>query len=486
MSCSRAHAAAHAATHPDHSLAVVIDFDAVFCFACARFVYDNAIDAALAAGTLAARARIRSWAVPAAHLRVHSAEWLVSAEDMAAASQRVGVKRALGEPSSAEASEVDDVGMRIKKRRRGLRGLNNFGNSCFMSCVLQTLLHNPLLRAYFLSHLHDPTKCTVAKKRCLGCNMVSLFTQTLSGSSLPMNPSEFLHSIWVHSKYLAGYEQQDAHEFLISVLDGIHTHSRNQVPLPVASVPLPARPAPRCSCVVHSVFSGILSSKLVCLSCGASSPSYDPFVDVSLQISSEVKALEQCLLNFTSSERLSVELPCRACAPEGKRPFTKRLQFQELPLTLAIHLKRFESHGGTATGSSVKLSDFVSFPLVLDMAPYVARESQSAFAVVVHIGSIDAGHYIAYVRVPAPTVGAAAVPASQLWFRCDDAVVTLATVKEVLASEAYLLFYVKREIDYHDLGKTEIISASSSTPRAARSSVLSPTASSPRTFPPQA
>ena len=67
MSCSRAHAAAHAATHPDHSLAVVIDFDAVFCFACARFVYDNAIDAALAAGTLAARARIRSWAVPAAH-----------------------------------------------------------------------------------------------------------------------------------------------------------------------------------------------------------------------------------------------------------------------------------------------------------------------------------------------------------------------------------------------------------------------------------
>merc|ERR1711997_567469 len=36
----------------------------------------------------------------------------------------------------------------------GLRGLINLGNTCFMSCIVQTLVHTPLLRDYFLSDRH--------------------------------------------------------------------------------------------------------------------------------------------------------------------------------------------------------------------------------------------------------------------------------------------------------------------------------------------
>ena len=36
----------------------------------------------------------------------------------------------------------------------GLRGLINLGNTCFMSCIVQTLIHTPLLRDYFLSDRH--------------------------------------------------------------------------------------------------------------------------------------------------------------------------------------------------------------------------------------------------------------------------------------------------------------------------------------------
>jgi ubiquitin carboxyl-terminal hydrolase 22/27/51 len=31
----------------------------------------------------------------------------------------------------------------------------NLGNTCFMSCIVQTLIHTPLLRDYFLSDRHD-------------------------------------------------------------------------------------------------------------------------------------------------------------------------------------------------------------------------------------------------------------------------------------------------------------------------------------------
>ena len=42
---------------------------------------------------------------------------------------------------------------------RGVRGLINLGNTCFMSAVVQTLIHNPLLARYFLSDSHNRHVC---------------------------------------------------------------------------------------------------------------------------------------------------------------------------------------------------------------------------------------------------------------------------------------------------------------------------------------
>jgi ubiquitin C-terminal hydrolase len=32
--------------------------------------------------------------------------------------------------------------------------------------------------------------------------------------------------VWTHARHLAGYEQQDAHEFLIAALDVLHQHCK--------------------------------------------------------------------------------------------------------------------------------------------------------------------------------------------------------------------------------------------------------------------
>ena len=48
----------------------------------------------------------------------------------------------------------------------------------------------------------------------------------------------------------------------------------------------------------------------------------------------------------------------------------------------------------------------------------------SLFAVVNHVGSLDAGHYTAFVRQH-----------RDQWYKCDDHLITRATIKDVLNSE---------------------------------------------------
>lgn len=53
----------------------------------------------------------------------------------------------------------------------------------------------------------------------------------------------------------------------------------------------------------------------------------------------------------------------------------------------------------------------------------------SLFALVEHTGSLNFGHYVAYVKV------------LNEWYKADDSIVTKVDKREVLNREAYLLFY---------------------------------------------
>lgn len=52
------------------------------------------------------------------------------------------------------------------------------------------------------------------------------FLKFYSGHRSPHIPFRLLHLVWTHARHLAGYEQQDAHEFLIAALDVLHRHCK--------------------------------------------------------------------------------------------------------------------------------------------------------------------------------------------------------------------------------------------------------------------
>ena len=76
------------------------------------------------------------------------------------------------------------------------------------------------------------------------------------------------------------------------------------------------------------------------------------------------------------------------------------------------------------------MSTPVSFETVF---PLDAETSYELCSVVVHHGDVGVGHYTAYVRA-----------ADLRWYHCnDDARPRPCSIREVLAAQAYMLFYQK-------------------------------------------
>ncbi|KII91330.1 hypothetical protein PLICRDRAFT_89654 [Plicaturopsis crispa FD-325 SS-3] len=163
------------------------------------------------------------------------------------------------------------------------------------------------------------------------------------------------------------------------------------------------------------------------------------------------------------------------------RPAYKRYLIATPPPVLVIHLKRFQQTGKASMISFAppsgfkKLDDYISFPEDLDLAPFLApkkedfglrkkrkgEESKRAdercmyrlYAVIVHIGNMLGGHYIAYAALPTPPASPATpeqspkpddtVPstATRQWAYISDTVVRLATLDEVLKAKAYICMY---------------------------------------------
>ncbi|OXB67535.1 hypothetical protein ASZ78_004653 [Callipepla squamata] len=271
----------------------------------------------------------------------------------------------------------------------GLRGLINLGNTCFMNCIVQALTHTPLLRDFFLSDRH---KCEMqSPSSCLVCEMSTLFQEFYSGHRSPHIPYRLLHLVWTHARHLAGYEQQDAHEFLIAALDVLHRHCKGDDNGKKANNPN------HCNCIIDQIFTGGLQSDVTCQVCHGVSTTIDPFWDISLDLPgsstpfwplspgsdgsvvngeshvSGTTTLTDCLRRFTRPEHLgsSAKIKCSGC--HSYQESTKQLTMKKLPIVACFHLKRFEHSAKLRR----KITTYVSFPLELDMTPFMASSKES-------------------------------------------------------------------------------------------------------------
>jgi Ubiquitin carboxyl-terminal hydrolase len=169
---------------------------------------------------------------------------------------------------------------KIMVERPQPRAIVNMGATCFMGSVLQVMINNSviLFSKQMRSGKSDLEPCTRGRKNlqsnetstsstvgdggssneslyaelgpdteiqsassaitsgCIACEFKNLFTFSDDASTgahdakgkvaarSAIIPSNLLYSVWSHADYMAGYDQQDAHEFLIALLDGLGSH----------------------------------------------------------------------------------------------------------------------------------------------------------------------------------------------------------------------------------------------------------------------
>ena len=118
-------------------------------------------------------------------------------------------------------------------------------------------------------------------------------------ASEAVHPVGVLHAVSSLSSQYSRRTQQDSHEVLRQLLEGLRTEMAAATAAPAASdavaaasssvaagaaAPSPAATPAEAPTLVDATFGGALRSTVVCLTCGAVSTSHEPFLDMSLPI----------------------------------------------------------------------------------------------------------------------------------------------------------------------------------------------------------
>jgi len=312
-----------------------------------------------------------------------------------------------------------------KVRKRGTRGLQNLGNTCYFNAVMQCLLQVAQLKLVLLesSEITDDLILTSALR--------DFFREMNSKQNQhSFNPQHLFQALCLlpECSHYPEFQQQDSRELLGFLLDGINDEMESKIPA--------------------LLFQGRLQSIIKCLSCDTISTSEEPFwtlpVDLVSRLSShsgssydldkaaskKTYSLEGLLRSFTEIESLSGEnlYECDKC--NAKVLATKQFKISSAPNTLIVHIKRFfhNDKGG-------KLDNFVQFQKELSLTDACTdKNSCSSYyirAIVVHRGkTLSSGHYVAYARTIAKP-----------WVEFDDRKCTVVNWDYVKKQNAYLLFY---------------------------------------------
>lgn len=157
-------------------------------------------------------------------------------------------------------------------------GLNNMGNTCFLNSVLQSLLYTPGLINYFSNS--DFRKKYNPRGVCFLTEFNALIEASKKSKIHSLTPKGILNNLRVISRNLKIGRQEDAHEFLLYLLDAMEKSCKDYINTLRSNFIV--NPNGNEDNLIQKLFGGKLASCVICLKCKNVSKKIDQYLDISL------------------------------------------------------------------------------------------------------------------------------------------------------------------------------------------------------------
>ena len=339
-----------------------------------------------------------------------------------------------------------------KYSNKGLSGLQNLGNTCFINSSIQCLFN--IYELIDIIENIDLEKKINNKPDSIMLLEWNKLRKMIYNDNCIISPGGFVTSVRKISRIknkelFSGFSQNDLPEFLLFMIDCFHNSLSREVDMNIngkvindkdkmakISYEMMKNMYKKEFSEILTLFYGIHISVIVDDKNRILSRSPEPFLNISLPIPEFDKpTLYDCFNLYTEHESLSGDNAWYNESTGLKQHVTKKLIFWSLPKIMIIDLKRFNYI------NLEKNKKHVHFELEnLDMRNYVNEYYSESyiydlFAICNHVGSKECGHYFSYIR-----------NANNKWYKYDDTDVNeIKDHSNLITSDAYCLFYRKKK-----------------------------------------
>lgn len=335
---------------------------------------------------------------------------------------------------------------------KGLTGLANVGNSCYINSCLQALSNCYELNLFLDSDLFKKNINSKSKEGLLLIEWNKL-REMMWSENCVVAPYGFLNymrttAVFKQKDIFSSFAQNDVQEFLLFLLDCFHEGLKREVQMTITGNIKNEKDklANTCFKMMRNMFKKEYS-EILNLFYGISvtliksknnneilSISPEPFSLLSLSIPSNKKNIDimNCFDYYCMEEIMEGENAWYNDETKKYEDIIKSIKFWNLPTILIIDLKRF-------TNSNKKLHNLISINLEeVDLSNYVVGYDKQeyiyeVFAVLNHSGSVLGGHYTAFIKNP-----------NNNWYEYNDTNIQKINYANVITSKAYCLFLRKK------------------------------------------
>lgn len=333
---------------------------------------------------------------------------------------------------------------------KGLSGLANLGNTCYINSCMAILSHT-----YELNNIiGNENVLKKIKKSSPDAHILIEWLQLknlLWNNNCVVSPNKFIRVIQLVAKkkdmpLFTGFSQNDLPEFLLFIISCFHNALSRKTQININGKPKNKKDKIAVKCFemiknlyqndyseLYNKFYGIEVSILNCLKTGCEMTfNAEPYFMINLPIPTYKKepTLYDCFDLYVEGEKLIGDNAWYNEDTKETMDVTKQIKFWSFPDVLVVGLKRFNHNNR-------KNQKMVNFPISeVDLSNYVIGYNKkkyvyNLYGVCNHSGNVLGGHYTAFVK-----------HYNENWYHFNDTNVNLIKDEsKIITPKAYCLFY---------------------------------------------